>query len=83
MWRFFGLAEEQAASQQVSRGIDKHSICITFAIWTSLTAVHIADITPFTNTHTHSLTGLAKYFATLTPDGAPVCNSAFFYTRCC
>jgi len=29
---FFGMAEEQAASQQVSRGFDKHSIRITFAI---------------------------------------------------
>jgi len=29
---FLGLAKEQAASQQVSDGTDKHSIRITFAI---------------------------------------------------
>ena len=68
---FFWLAEEQAASQQVNRGIDKHSIHMTFAIWTSLPAAHTAATTPFTP-------GLAKYFAALTTDGASVCNSPFF-----
>jgi hypothetical protein len=77
----FFLAEEQAISQQVNRGIDKHSIHITFVIWTRFPAAHTACAHCSWCSPSYTL-GLAKYkyFATLTPDGAPKCNPLFTHT---